>query len=63
MNRVEYKKYKFKQTIDLIRFMVVVGAILAVVIWAPSQAVQIAGYLGVLFLGASKAKQLWDLKL
>lgn len=56
MSQLEYKKYRLGKWMDLAKLCVVVGALTALIIFAPNQATQFASYLGFFLFGASKAK-------
>jgi hypothetical protein len=52
----DYRKFRLKQTIGLIKYCVTIAILLALIVWAPNQAAQFTGYLGSFILGGTKLK-------
>ncbi len=55
--KTDYRKYRLKEIIGLVKFCIALSVLVIVVVFAPNQATQIAGYIGFFMFGASKAKQ------
>lgn len=51
-----YKKYRLKESLKFARFCVTLIALALLVVFAPDQAHQITGYIGMFLLGGSKLK-------
>jgi hypothetical protein len=60
-NSEAYRRYRLKQALGLARYCFTVLVLVALIIWAPTQASQFTGYLGAFILGGTKAKQMLGL--
>jgi hypothetical protein len=58
MTKHEYKKYRLRELIKLAKYCMALGALLALIIFVPSQTTQITGYIGMFILGGSKARNI-----
>lgn len=56
MTAHEYKKYRLREFIKLAKFCVTLGVLAGLVFFAPKQAEQVTGYIGMFLLGGTKAK-------
>lgn len=58
MTALEYKKFRLKEWFKLIKYCFTLLILLGLIVWAPSQAGRLAGYLGAFILGGTKFKSL-----
>lgn len=57
MTTLDYKKYRLREMIHLIKYALTLGVLIAVVIIAPNEAMKVASYIGAFLFGGSKIGQ------